>query len=245
MRTGPAQSDGGTQGAGNGGPGRPGAAGSGADGVASPGELTAAARILATVMELIGSAGEGAVTVRRVAEEAGVSPSLVIYHFGSKAGLLSEVERHVARRMGEALAVPPGDSGYLLSVREAWMELAAEPGLVPYLRRTLASGGELAESLYDSLMGAALGGLDRLEGAGIVRPSADPEMRAVLLLALDLGMVLLADHAERHVGTPLLSGRGLQRWADAEMEILTEGLLDPGVSTDHEQSGHPIQENDR
>ena len=194
-----------------------------------PVDLTAAARIRSTVMRLIGAGGEGAVTVRRVATEAGVSPSLVIYHFGSKAGLLAEVETHVARRVAEALAPVAEDSSGLLSIRDAWMELAAEPGLVPYLRRTLTAGGELAVSLYDSLMAAALIGLERLEDAGVVSPAPDRSMRAVLLLALDLGMVLLADHAERHVGAPLLAGEGLRRWADAEMDLLARGILDPAL----------------
>ena len=43
-------------------------------------------------MRLFAQRGAAAVTIREVAAEAGVSPSLVIHHYGSKEGLREAVD---------------------------------------------------------------------------------------------------------------------------------------------------------
>ena len=52
-------------------------------------DLTTRARIRDAAIGLFGRDGFGPATVRAVASAAGVSPGLVIHHFGSKAGLLA------------------------------------------------------------------------------------------------------------------------------------------------------------
>ena len=50
-------------------------------------DLTARARIRDSAIVYIGRHGWRAATLRAIATDAGVSPALVIHHFGSKDGL--------------------------------------------------------------------------------------------------------------------------------------------------------------
>jgi TetR/AcrR family transcriptional regulator, regulator of cefoperazone and chloramphenicol sensitivity len=60
------------------------------------GDLTARAVIRDEALRLFAEHGQDAVSMRRVAAAAGVSPGLVAHHFGSRAGLRQAVDAHVA-----------------------------------------------------------------------------------------------------------------------------------------------------
>ena len=63
-------------------------------------DLTGRARIRESALRLYGAHGAEAVSLRKVAREAGATPGLVTHHFGSRAGLYRAVRprrRHVPR----------------------------------------------------------------------------------------------------------------------------------------------------
>ena len=64
-------------------------------------DLTARARIRDAAIRRFGADGFGA-SVRAIAAEAGVSPGLVIHHFGSKDALRASCDEHVLRVIREA-----------------------------------------------------------------------------------------------------------------------------------------------
>src|SRR5512146_1869041 len=64
--------------------------------VVDPGDLTARATIRNAALRLFADRGADAVTVREIATQAGVSPALVLHHFGSKDGLRAEVDAFAA-----------------------------------------------------------------------------------------------------------------------------------------------------
>ena len=61
-----------------------------------PADLTAVAAIRIAAMGLFAERGYAEVTVRQIASAAGVSPALVIHHYGSKENLRSVLEERVA-----------------------------------------------------------------------------------------------------------------------------------------------------
>jgi AcrR family transcriptional regulator len=103
-------------------PGSPAGAGPPGSGTAtggpgSPGSGTrgqARARLLDAAMAYFGSRGISDLSLRQLAEALGTSHRMLIYHFGSKEGLLTEVVR----------AVEQGQ-------RELWSELVRDPELDP------------------------------------------------------------------------------------------------------------------
>lgn len=62
-----------------------------------PDDRTARARIRDEALRLFGNHGPDAVTLRDIAAAAGVSPALVVRHYGSKDGLREAVDDHVVR----------------------------------------------------------------------------------------------------------------------------------------------------
>src|SRR5689334_24453919 len=63
--------------------------------VPDEGDLTGKANIRNAALRLFAERGHDAVTVRQIAAAAGVSPALVVHHFGSKEGLREAVDQHV------------------------------------------------------------------------------------------------------------------------------------------------------
>ncbi|AVT35450.1 TetR/AcrR family transcriptional regulator [Plantactinospora sp. BB1] len=91
--------------------------------------------LLARVVDRIADQGVGALSLRRLAADLGTSHRMLIYHFGSKEGLLVEVVREIERRQRAALAslefdpaTAPADA-----IRSMWRRLA-DPALWPYER---------------------------------------------------------------------------------------------------------------
>ena len=61
------------------------------------GDFTGRAAIRNAALRLFADRGPDAVTVREIATQAGVSPALIVHHFGSKDGLRAEVDAFAAR----------------------------------------------------------------------------------------------------------------------------------------------------
>lgn len=191
--------------------------------------MSSRARIREAALHLFARHGEDAVTVRRIAEEAGVSPALVLHHFGSMDGLRRAVLDH-ACSVFESLAAsaaaldPAGEAG---AVRVAGALSAAFPPGSPlpsYLRRLMLSGGEAGIELYRRWHAASRGLLEAMVTTGIAAPPQDADLRAAVLLTNDLALLLLRDQIRATLGLDPMSPEGLRRWA-SEVSALYDGGL--------------------
>ncbi len=188
-------------------------------------DLTARARIRDAAIRRFGADGFGA-SVRAVAAEAGVSPGLVIHHFGSKDGLRAACDEHVLRVIREAKTetlVKPGP-GDVIS------QLAALDGYAPlvgYLVQALLAGGDLAVALLEQATADAEEYLREGVEAGNVRPSRDPAARARFLAHVGMGALLV--HVRLHPPRDGDFRPVLRSYMDAmalpALELSTEGLL--------------------
>jgi AcrR family transcriptional regulator len=200
-------------------------------------ERGARERILAAAVERIASEGIDDMRIARVAMDAGVSTSLVHYHFETREALLAEaleysyeltgdirmgegeeegadhVER-LAALMDQYLPYPgPLQREWILYV-ELWLRAARQPDLRPTATRLYARmRGSLAESIR---AGIAAGQFSE----------ADPEAAADRLMALADGYgvrVLIGDldieHARREVWAGLASELGLPGEAPAALGL--------------------------
>src|SRR5262249_22693358 len=83
-------------------------------------DLTTKARIREAAMRRFALEGVAATSLRSVARAAGVTPGLVVHHFGSKDGLVRAVDAAVVERIEASLCeVPLEDSGPELVARRA------------------------------------------------------------------------------------------------------------------------------
>lgn len=162
------------------------------------GDLHTRARIRNAAIERFGQDGFGA-SVRHIAADAGVSPGLVIHHFGSKAGLREACDSYALELIHESKLEAVGPSGpehmlTQLAARDEYAPVAA------YAVVSLTAGGSFARALVEDMVASTREYLDAGVAAGTIRPSADPEARARYLTYSGFGMMLLAYHLESGEG---------------------------------------------
>jgi AcrR family transcriptional regulator len=188
-------------------------------------DLTGQARIRDAASRRFGADGFGA-SVRVIAADAGVSPGLVIHHFGSKDGLRAACDEHVLRLIREAETEAFTKSGPAEWLAQLSVLDEFAPG-VGYLVQTLLAGGNLAATLLERMTRDAEVYLADAVAAGTMKPSRDPAARAAFLVDVGIGAVL--SFIRRH---PPVDGdyrATLRRYAEANslpaLELYTEGLL--------------------
>lgn len=193
---------------------------------AAPDDLTASARIRGAAMRLFAERGFDATSIRDVAAEAGVSSSLVVHHFKTKAQLKAATDARLITVLTEMLAELPTDAGADFGQTAGSMTelLREEPDLMAYLRRMLVDGGEAAAGLFMGLVDATTAELAAQEAAGVVLPSADARTRAVFLIVNDLGAIILRDLVERAIGVDPLSPAGVRQWGAVVMDVYARGV---------------------
>lgn len=203
-------------------------------------DLTTQARIRDAAIELIGQVGFQHVTIRQIAQTAGVSAGLVIHHFGSKQGLRQACDAHVQQvltaSIGDLRSYGPSS---ILSA------LAHADQLLPVARygtRTLRDGGPLAQELFDQLVDGTEGWLQQTIDTGEVRAPTDMRAMATLLVCVSLGIHFL----ERYLVPDLPAEQRAQAMMNsvttAAVELYTNGLFTTSEYLDafrHRTNGHP------
>lgn len=188
-------------------------------------------------MRLFAARGASGVSIRDVAEAAGVSSSLVMHHFKSKDGLKAAVDSRVRATMVDLLdqfAEGAESGGVTASLSAALADqLDNDPHLPGYLRRLLIDGGPAAQELFRDLFDATAAMLTALEAAGVVRPSADTPVRAAFLLVNDLAVILLRDPVQAVLGVDPLGPVGLDRWSRTLIDTYSRGVF--ALTSEEEQ----------
>lgn len=164
-------------------------------------DRTTSARIRDAAIKCFAEYGVAATTARKVAEEAGVSPGLVIHHYGSMEGLRSACDEYVAAVIRhykqEAMSAGPN-----LDVLAALRMPDVGP-LMGYLASVLADNSEAVAGLVDDLVDDAEAYIQQGVESGMLRPSDDPRGRAVVLTVWNLGALAMYEHLDRLLGVDL------------------------------------------
>jgi AcrR family transcriptional regulator len=133
-----------------------------------------AQRILAAAREEFGEHGYEATTVRAIAQRAGIDPSLVIQHYGSKAGLFA-----TAIQLPDAS--PDAATEHLLDVLD--VRLAEVPPETRALVRSMLTVPEATESMK-TFLDERVASLSRSIGGD------NAEIRAALIVSSILGLTI-------------------------------------------------------
>lgn len=210
--------------------------------VADEGDLTAKANIRNAALRLFAERGHDAVTVREIAAAAGVSPALVVHHFGSKEGLRAAVDGFAAkafdslfamdeRDLADALA---GDNDNWVSIAEMFSRAFPHGSPLPaYLRRLLLINDPAGAALFGRWYALTRRLLDSMADIGAVRPSEDPAVRAAFFLVNDLALILLRNQIAAAIGVDPLTPEGMTRWAKEVAAVYMRGAF---VSAPGEES---------
>jgi AcrR family transcriptional regulator len=192
----------------------------------SPDDLTARAKIRDAAFELIAEQGVRGATLRGIARAAGVSPSLVNHHYGSKQGVVDAVAGWVHGLLQSVTAADGGsnDPAEANAQRSAAFGALLDdvPLLRSYIRRMLLDESPEGLEWFSGIVDRGAANLRRRETLGLARPSDDVQAVAAILDFIALAPVLLPRHLEHALG-----GGGestVQRWQAATSELLRSGL---------------------
>jgi AcrR family transcriptional regulator len=173
---------------------------------------TARERLLAAAMEHVAQHGVGDLSLRGLAAALGTSHRMLIYHFGSREGLLIEVIRAVEAQQRAALAqmlledpeASPGDT-----MRRMWRRLA-DPALWP------------SERLFFEIYAQALQGsphaLPVLDGI------VDHWVQPLTRIAVAQGKPEAQARAEARLGVAVVRGLLLDLLATGEREAVDAAM---------------------
>ena len=201
-----------------------------------PDDRTARARIRDEALRLFAERGADAVTMRDIAAAAGVSPALLVRHYGSKDGLVEAVDNHVVGSL-EALLTEmttrTATSGFNPATMPSMLDglathLPSDSAIPAYLSRLLITGGPAGATLFERLHRVSRATLDAMAVAGTASVGHDPAVRAAFLMVNDLAVLTLRPRLVELLGFDPLSANGIQRWAAEVFAIYSDGL----VSTD-------------
>ena len=190
---------------------------------ARPDDLTAAARIRDAAIARFGAHGYDGTSVRDIARDAGVSPGLVIHHFGSKDGLRQACDEWLVGELVSEKGLTEGPA--IAETMRGWLD---DPSrfrpFIDYFATMLAAGGEGGNRLFDLLLRETAAMLEQGVDAGAMHPSDDPEMRAVMITLNGLAPLLLREQVARVLGVPLVSSAAVRRMTLPTLELYTHGL---------------------
>lgn len=198
-------------------------------------DRTSRAVIRDEALRLFAENGADGVTVRQIAAAAGVSPALVIRHYGSKERLSAEVNRYVLLVFDSMLRELTKEDDPVSLAEAITQHLPPDSPIPRYLSRMLLERGTAGRRLFRSLFKAGQRTLRALAEAGRASQGDDPDVRAAFLTANDLAALLLRKHLAAVLGFDPLSREGMARWGREVLTIYGSGIGGSGAGAAKEE----------
>jgi AcrR family transcriptional regulator len=123
--------------------------------MARPVDHTLPVKLLDDMLEAVARIGLGSLSLRALARELGVSPRMLLYHFGSRDGVLDAIVAETSRRLADAAAGIDGTLPEVLRGSWTWMTAPEQRGFLNVFYEVCALGardatrrGAVAASLF-------------------------------------------------------------------------------------------------
>lgn len=179
-------------------------------------------------MRLFAERGIEATSLREAARAAGVSPALVVHHFGGKDGLVAAVDHAAVAAFGSAYAAgEEADGPHLLRRRaeQTARVMRERPEVCAYLGRALVEGTPGAARLFRLMIRGGRAEIEALAERGALNEDADllwTTLQHFFLIWAPLSFLPLLEREA--LDGSLLDEPNLDRWVDANTRLLEEGI---------------------
>lgn len=166
--------------------------------------------------------GFSGTTVRQIATAAGVSPGLVIHHFGSKDRLRAACDDHVFEALTEMKRASASRSPVMVAemFREGTMRSYAD-----YLLKSLLDPSEQGQRFFDHYVGTLEQIIEEGFAGYTLRKSEDRRVQATAIAMLALAPMLLEPRVRHSLGTEDLHG-SMTRLIPYLAEVYRHGLIE-------------------
>jgi AcrR family transcriptional regulator len=180
--------------------------------------------------ELFSQRGFEAVSLREVAQAAGVTPAMVHYYFGGRHGLWKAVLEDTLEGVLEAMRGAREDieapGGLAVYLRRHAATLGANPWLAPLLYREVVLAGPSADFVdrFPARLRALLGGaIEQARARGEIDPALDPRLVLLSLIAAAVFPFVFRPLVEKVLDMPIDAGFAA-RWADHAQRLFYAGV---------------------
>jgi len=182
--------------------------------------------LLEIALEVVDSQGPGAISMRALAREAGVSSAAPFRHFADKQALLDAVAEKAAGELERKLDAASSQCGDALTqfraMSVAYVRFAAEhPALFDLVQSTKSMPGRFLGEVKDERRLKLIALIIEGQNAGLI-PEADPELIALSSEALTHGLasMIVAGHPRLRN----LSSEEARKLALAATHLLQTGI---------------------
>lgn len=191
-----------------------------------------AARIRDAAISEFAAHGFSRTTVRKIAATAGVSPGLVIHHFGSKDGLRAACDDHVFEMLTQTKRENAARSPLVVAemLSNGPMRTSAE-----YLLTSLLDPSEQGQRFFDHYVEVVEQIIEEGFAGYVLRKAEDRRAQATAIAILALAPMLLEPRVRHSLGTQDLFGTMTRLtpylfdlYRNGFIESVPEGLTTPG-----------------
>lgn len=186
-------------------------------------DATSRARIRDAAIRAFGQRGFDGTSLRDVAKAAGVSPALIVHHFGGKDGLREACDAYVVNSFLDEKQQLAGD-GAARMMRAALDDIDGSRAWVDYLARMLVDDSPAADALFDTLLDGTMRMLQQQTDAGMLRELEDLRTTAIYLTLYGIGPVVLRRQLARAFGETELTAGLLERSTLPVLDMFTHGI---------------------
>ncbi|OMH32482.1 TetR/AcrR family transcriptional regulator [Tersicoccus sp. Bi-70] len=187
-------------------------------------DLTTRARIRDAAVARFAHDGFHPTTVRAIAADAGVSPALLIHHFGSKDGLRRACDEHVLAWFVGRAREEASEEGMRRVIRSFLSDPDAERVPMDYMARAVTEGTETGTRFVATMIAETERYVVHGVADGTLRPMSDPRATAVVMAMGSLAMLLLPDQLAVALGEQSFGPAALRRLSGPLLQLYTEGF---------------------
>ncbi|MGA8046967.1 MAG: TetR family transcriptional regulator [Dermatophilaceae bacterium] len=191
--------------------------------------ITTQERILRAGLAVFAEHGYAAGSVRAIAQLAGVSPALVLHHYGSKDGLREACDARVLGYTDEkGRMLLSGSMPSIAHYRDRHPEI---DDALAYVVRAVTDGGETSRHWFERWQAESARLLRELQSAGRVREDIDVEQAAALLASFGFGVLGTQDLLAGYLGgEDIMADPAATAYQRLAMAIFTDGLFTTDVA---------------
>lgn len=184
--------------------------------------------IVKVALRTFGERGIDTTSLREIAKAAGVSPALIVHHFGGKEGLVAAVDEAALNEFSTAYSASESaeDSDPLhVRAKQTARVMQGCPEVCVYLGRALVEGSPGSTRLFCLMIEGGRAEIDALVKEGALREDVDrlwATLQHFFLIWAPLSFMSLLE--QEALDGSLLDDAILDRWVTANVELLKEGL---------------------